>query len=75
MGALHARMIFAVSTSGAPPARLRFCQRFHAGEEFRTSAGAKLRLAKGLTLIDKFDGELASHSFTYAGTGAVRYTW
>jgi len=40
-----------------------------------TSAGAKLRLANGVTLLGKFDGEFASHSSTYAGTGTVRYTW
>jgi outer membrane autotransporter protein len=39
------------------------------------SAGTELRLANGVTLIAKFDGEFASHSSTYAGTGAVRYTW
>jgi len=40
-----------------------------------TSAGAELRLANGIVLIGKFDGEFASHSSTYAGTGTVRYTW
>jgi outer membrane autotransporter protein len=40
-----------------------------------TSAGAELRLASGVTLLGKFDGEFASHSSTYAGTGTVRYTW
>jgi autotransporter-associated beta strand protein len=40
-----------------------------------TSAGAELRLANGVTLLGKFDGEFASHSSTYAGTGTVRYTW
>jgi len=40
-----------------------------------TSAGAELRLANGVALIGKFDGEFASHSSTYAGTGTVRYTW
>jgi autotransporter-associated beta strand protein/T5SS/PEP-CTERM-associated repeat protein len=40
-----------------------------------TSAGAELRLANGVTLIGKFDGEFASRSSTYAGTGTVRYTW
>jgi YVTN family beta-propeller protein/autotransporter-associated beta strand protein len=40
-----------------------------------TSAGAELRLANGITLLAKFDGEVASHSSTYAGTGTVRYTW
>jgi outer membrane autotransporter protein len=40
-----------------------------------TSAGAELRLASGVILLAKFDGEFASHSSTYAGTGTVRYTW
>ena len=40
-----------------------------------TSAGAELRLANGVTLLAKFNGEFASHSSTYAGTGMVRYTW
>jgi outer membrane autotransporter protein len=39
------------------------------------SAGAEYRLANGVTLLAKFDGEFAHHSSTYAGTGAVRYTW
>jgi outer membrane autotransporter protein len=39
------------------------------------SAGAELRLANGIVLLGKFDGEFASHSSTYAGTGTVRYTW
>jgi YVTN family beta-propeller protein/autotransporter-associated beta strand protein len=40
-----------------------------------TSAGAELRLANGVTLLAKFDGEFASHSSTYAGTGTIRYRW
>jgi len=40
-----------------------------------TSAGAELRLANGITLLAKFDGEFASHSSTYAGTGTFRYRW
>src|SRR6516165_5866805 len=40
-----------------------------------TSAGAEYRLANGIALLAKFDGEFASHSSTYAGTGTVRYTW
>jgi len=40
-----------------------------------TSAGAELRLANGVTLLAKFDGEFASHSSTYAGSGAIRYRW
>jgi uncharacterized protein with beta-barrel porin domain len=39
------------------------------------SAGAELRLVNGVTLLAKFDGEFASPSSTYAGTGTVRYTW
>jgi hypothetical protein len=26
-------------------------------------------------LLGKFDGEFATHSQTYAGTGTVRYVW
>jgi uncharacterized protein with beta-barrel porin domain len=39
------------------------------------SAGAELRLANGVTLLGKFDGEFASRSNTYAGTGTFRYRW
>jgi T5SS/PEP-CTERM-associated repeat protein/autotransporter-associated beta strand protein len=39
------------------------------------SAGAELRLANGVILLAKFDGEFASHSSTYAGTGTFRYRW
>ena len=39
------------------------------------SAGAELRLANGVTLLAKFDGEFAEHAQTYAGTGTIRYTW
>jgi uncharacterized protein with beta-barrel porin domain len=39
------------------------------------SAGTELRLAGGVTLLAKFDGEFASHSSTYAGTGTVRWAW
>jgi outer membrane autotransporter protein len=39
------------------------------------SAGAELKLANGVALIGKFDGEFASHSQTYAGTGTLRVTW
>jgi autotransporter-associated beta strand protein len=39
------------------------------------SAGAEYRLANGVTLLAKFDGEFASRSSTYGGTGTVRYTW
>jgi outer membrane autotransporter protein len=39
------------------------------------SAGAELRLANGLTLLGKFDGELAARAATYAGTGMIRYRW
>jgi autotransporter-associated beta strand protein len=39
------------------------------------SAGGELRIANGITLLGKFDGEFASRSNTYAGTGTVRYRW
>jgi uncharacterized protein with beta-barrel porin domain len=39
------------------------------------SAGAELRLTNGITLLGKFDGEFASHSQTYAGTGTLRFSW
>jgi outer membrane autotransporter protein len=39
------------------------------------SAGTELRLATGVSLLAKFDGELARRSSTYAGTGMVRYAW
>jgi autotransporter-associated beta strand protein/T5SS/PEP-CTERM-associated repeat protein len=39
------------------------------------SAGVEYRLANGLTLLGKFDGEFASRSTTYAGTGTVRESW
>jgi uncharacterized protein with beta-barrel porin domain len=39
------------------------------------SAGTEYRLANGVTLLAKFDGAFASHSSTYAGTGALRYAW
>ena len=37
--------------------------------------GTNWSLANGLGGLAKFDGEFASHSSTYAGTGTVRYTW
>jgi uncharacterized protein with beta-barrel porin domain len=37
------------------------------------SVGAELRLANGISLLAKFDGEFASHSSIYAGTGTIRY--
>jgi uncharacterized protein with beta-barrel porin domain len=40
-----------------------------------TPAGAELRRANGVTLLAKFEGEFASHSSTYAGTGTARYKW
>jgi outer membrane autotransporter protein len=51
--------------NGAPPAE----------NSALVSAGAELRLANGVTLLAKFDGDFASHSQTYAGTATVRYQW
>jgi outer membrane autotransporter protein len=39
------------------------------------SAGTELRLANGISLLGKFDGEFASRSSTYSGTGTIRYAW
>jgi outer membrane autotransporter protein len=39
------------------------------------SAGAELKLANGVAFIGKLDGEFASHSQTYAGTGTLRVSW
>jgi uncharacterized protein with beta-barrel porin domain len=39
------------------------------------SAGAELHITPALSLRAKFDGEFASGSQTYAGTGTVRYSW
>lgn len=39
------------------------------------SAGAELRLANGVALGGKFDGEFAGRSSTYVGTGMVRVSW
>jgi len=38
-------------------------------------AGTELRLANGIVLLAKFDGEFAHRASTYAGTGTVRYAW
>jgi uncharacterized protein with beta-barrel porin domain len=40
-----------------------------------TTAGAQLFLTPQWTLLAKFEGEFASGSQTYAGTGTLRYTW
>ena len=40
-----------------------------------TSVGAELWLSSNLSVIAKFDGELASGSHTYAGSGTLRYRW
>ncbi len=39
------------------------------------SAGAELKINAHVSLLGKFDGEFASRSQTYAGTGTLRYTW
>ena len=39
------------------------------------TAGAELRLAGGISLMGKFDGEFGQGTSTYAGTARVRYTW
>ena len=39
------------------------------------SSGAEWRLAGGLSLMAKFDGEFSGRTTTYAGTGRIRYAW
>jgi uncharacterized protein with beta-barrel porin domain len=39
------------------------------------TGGAEWRLASGVSLLAKFDGEFANRSQTYSGTGRIRYTW
>jgi len=40
-----------------------------------TSASAQLFFAPNWSVLVKFDGEFASGSQTYAGSGILRYTW
>ena len=40
-----------------------------------TSIGAELHLTQRWTLLGKFDGEFASSSQIYAGSGTLRYAW
>ncbi len=39
------------------------------------SAGAELKLTRNWSLIGDFNGEFASGSQTYTGSGTLRYTW
>ncbi|MGL5164631.1 MAG: autotransporter domain-containing protein [Afipia sp.] len=39
------------------------------------TAGAEWRFGNGVSLMAKFDGELAERSQTYAGTARLRYAW
>jgi uncharacterized protein with beta-barrel porin domain len=40
-----------------------------------TTAGAQFYLTPQLSFLAKFEGEFASNSQTYAGTGTLRYAW
>ena len=40
-----------------------------------TTAAAELHLTANWTAIAKFDGEFAASAQTYAGTGALKYSW
>jgi uncharacterized protein with beta-barrel porin domain len=40
-----------------------------------TSVSAQLFFRPNWSVLVKFDGEFASGSQTYAGTGTLRYTW
>jgi outer membrane autotransporter protein len=39
------------------------------------TAGTELRLAQGISLMGKFDGEFGQGTSTYTGTARVRYVW
>jgi uncharacterized protein with beta-barrel porin domain len=39
------------------------------------TAGAELRLANGVSLLGKFDGQFAGHANAYAGSAVARYVW
>jgi uncharacterized protein with beta-barrel porin domain len=39
------------------------------------SAGTELRLANGVSLLGKFDGQFGRGSSSYGGTGTIRYAW
>ena len=39
------------------------------------TGGAEWRLASGVSLLAKFDGEFADRSQTCSGTGRIRYMW
>lgn len=39
------------------------------------STAAELRLANGVSLLARFDGDFGDGSQTYAGTGTLRYAW
>jgi uncharacterized protein with beta-barrel porin domain len=40
-----------------------------------TTASAELHFSPSWSFTAKFDGEFASRSQTYAGTGTLRHTW
>ena len=40
-----------------------------------TTAAARIALTPNWTAAAKFDGEFASTSQTYAGTGTLKYSW
>ena len=39
------------------------------------SAGGEVRLANGVALLAKFDGEFGGDTAVYAGSGTLRYAW
>jgi uncharacterized protein with beta-barrel porin domain len=57
--------IASFAVNGAPPPR----------DLGLVTAGAEWRLARGVSILAKFDGEFADRSQTYSGTARLRYTW
>jgi autotransporter-associated beta strand protein len=54
-----------VTVTGAAPAT----------DSALASAGFEVRMPSGISFFTKFDGEFASRSVTYGGTGTLRYRW
>ena len=54
---------------------LRSRPRWRRSKARKATLAGILRSDPGTTLLAKFDGEFASHSTTYGGTGTFRYRW
>jgi uncharacterized protein with beta-barrel porin domain len=64
-----------VSFIGLPVASFAVSGAMPAHDLALVTGGAEWRLASGVSLLAKFDGEFANRSQIYSGTGRIRYTW